>query len=175
MKNALILFSHGSLLCGAGEALEAHAERLRARGEYDRVEIGYLNYSEPAFAEAVDRVARAGATRVVVAPYFLVAGFFVTGSLPREMEKARAAHPDIAFVVADAFRHDPGLADALLEAASTARPRARWRDPLQRAAAACRPHPDCPLYETSACPKAPASARPDAAPCGSSPEVLSRA
>jgi sirohydrochlorin cobaltochelatase len=129
-------------------------------GTYDRVGIGYLNYSEPPFARAVEDAVRAGARRIVVAPYFLVAGYFVTDSLPRELEAVRAAHPGVEFAVAEAFRHDDALADALLDAAAAARPRAHWRDPLRRAAAACRPHPDCPLYGTSACPKAPAAAVP---------------
>lgn len=151
--DALILFSHGSLLCGAGEALEAHAERLRARGDFDQVEIGYLNYSQPPFLETVARLVETGASRIVVAPYFLVAGYFVTSSLPKILNEARAVHPDVEFVVADALRHDTGLADALLDAACYARPAPQWRDPLARSAAACRPRPECPLYGTPACPK----------------------
>jgi sirohydrochlorin cobaltochelatase len=153
---ALILFSHGSVLCGAGEALDAHAERLRASGVWDRVEVGYLNYSEPRFLDTVAKVAAAGATRVVVVPYFLVAGYFVQVDLPRCLDAARAAHPGIEFVAADALRHDPGLADALLDAALHARPPERWREPLQRAAASCLARPECPLYATPACPRVPA-------------------
>lgn len=156
--DALILFSHGSLLCGAGEALESHAERLRARGDYGAVEIGYLNYSAPSFAEAVEKVVAAGASRVIVAPYFLVAGYFVTISLPRELDKARGAHPGVTFLVAEALKQDEALVDALLDAAASARPREAWRDPLRRATASCRPHPDCPLYGTAACPKVPIAA-----------------
>ena len=153
--DALILFSHGSLLCGSGEALEAHAGRLRARGDFPLVEIGYLNYTDPPFAEAVDRVAEAGATRVVVAPYFLVTGYFVTTSLPREIAKAQAAHPHLEFVVAGALGRDDALADALLHAASNPQGPERWRDGLARAARHCRPSPECPLYGTPACPKVP--------------------
>lgn len=149
------MFSHGSLLCGAGEALEAHAGRLRARGDYPIIEIGYLNYSEPSFLEAVNRAVLRGATRAVVAPYFLVPGYFVSTSLPKEIEKAQAAHPTLAFTVGAALGRDDALADALLDAAQTARPPSAWRDPLLRAAASCRPSPDCPLYGTPACPKVP--------------------
>lgn len=151
--NALILFSHGSVLCGAGEAIDAHAERLRARGEWDRVEVGYLNYSEPRFLETVGRLAAAGAKRILVVPYFLVAGYFVQVDLPRCLAEARAAHPDIEFTVADALRHDAGLADALLDAAMHARPPEHWREPLERAADSCRMRPGCPLYATPDCPR----------------------
>jgi sirohydrochlorin cobaltochelatase len=153
--NALILFAHGSVLCGAGEAVEAHAARLRATGEWDAVEIGYLNYSEPRFLDTVAALAARGATRVVVAPYFLVAGYFVRVDLPRVLAEAKAAHPAITFVVADALRHDPGLADALLDAAARARTAERWREPLARAGAACRARAECPLYGTSSCPRVP--------------------
>ena len=153
--DALILFSHGSVLCGAGEAVDAHAERLRARGDFARVEVGYLNYSEPRFLDAVATVAQAGATRVVVAPYFLVAGYFVQVDLPRCLAEARERYPDIEFVVADALRRDAGLADALLDAAQRARPAEHWRDPLARATASCGARPECPLYATPACPRVP--------------------
>ena len=161
--DALILFSHGSLLCGAGEALEAHAERLRARGEFGLVDIGYLNYSEPPFLDTGARLVEAGATRIVVAPYFLVAGYFVTSSLPKCLNEARARYPEIRFVVAEALRHDAGLADALLDAARSARSAEHWREPLIRAAAACRPSPQCPLYGTPACPKVPFAEAPQEA------------
>lgn len=153
--DALILFSHGSVLCGAGEAVDAHAERLRARGAWDLVEVGYLNYSTPRFLDTVDRVAAAGATRVIIVPYFLVAGYFVQVDLPRCLTEARARHPHLEFVVADALRHDPGIADAVLDAALHARPAAHWRDPLARAARACQARPECPLHGTPACPRVP--------------------
>ena len=154
--DALILFSHGSLLCGAGEALTKHAESVRERGEFAPVEIGYLNYSEPTFAEAVQKCADAGAKRVVIAPYFLITGYFVTKSLPEKIADAKELHPGLEFVVAEAFNFHESLADALWESAINARPSEAWRDPLKQAAAACRPSPECPLYGTPACPKAPA-------------------
>jgi len=58
------------VLCGAGEALNAHAERLQAAGIAPLVAVGYLNYSEPLFADTVTQCAAAGATRILVAPIF---------------------------------------------------------------------------------------------------------
>jgi sirohydrochlorin cobaltochelatase len=153
--DALILFSHGSLLCGAGEALEAHAARLRERGGFPLVAIGYLNYSEPTFAETAESVIAAGATRIVVAPYFLVPGYFVNKSLPEAVAPVQLAHPDVEFVVADALGYAPSLAEALLESALSARTDEHWREPLQRAARSCQANPGCPLFGTSTCPASP--------------------
>ena len=151
--DAIILFSHGSLLCGAGEALKAQAARLRERGLAPVVEIGYLNYSEPPFADTVARVAEQGATRIVVAPYFLVPGKFVKVDLPRAVQAAQSLYPDVEFVVADAIGYDPRLAGALLDSAHTPFGPERWREDLRRAAQYCRVNPGCPLYDTAACPR----------------------
>ena len=158
MREAIILFSHGSLLCGAGQPLHALAERLRATEKREGaerekiVEIGYLNYSEPSFAEAFDRCVRAGATRITVVPYFLVAGKFVKVDLPREIEKQRARYPQVAVQVADAMRFHPLLADALLSCAERAAPPAAWRDILKTAPQFCRANPQCPLFGSEKCP-----------------------
>ena len=154
--NALILFSHGSLLCGAGEALDAHADRLRRTGAWDRVAVGYMNYSEPTFAQSVDECAGAGAARILVLPFFLVPGYFVTKSLPEQVDAARAAHPELEFTVADAIGFDAGLADALITSAQDPLGPDEWRDDLAAAARGCRARPDCPLYATPNCPRVPA-------------------
>ena len=154
--DALILFSHGSLLCGAGEALDAHAGRLRASGEWPLVTVGYMNYSEPTFAQAVAVCAASGATRIVVLPFFLVPGFFVSKTLPDQLQAVQADYPDLEFVVADAIGYDPGLADVLIASALDPLGPDQWRDDLQAAARGCRARPDCPLYTTPNCPRVPA-------------------
>ncbi len=152
---ALILFSHGSLLCGAGEALDAHAERLRQSGDWDRVEVGYMNYSEPTFADAVARCQAEGSAEIVVLPFFLVPGYFVTKSLPEHLAASQAAFPEITFTVAKALGYDPGLADALIASAQAPLGSGEWRDDLTAAARGCRARSDCPLYATPNCPRVP--------------------
>jgi sirohydrochlorin ferrochelatase len=156
LMNALILFSHGSLLCGAGEALDAHAARLRATGRWGRVAVGYMNYSEPTFAESVADCAMHGATDVLVLPFFLIPGYFITQTLPGHLATAKAAHPDLTFTVADAIGFDTGLADALIASAEAPLGPGEWRDDLTAAARGCRARPDCPLYATPNCPRVPA-------------------
>ena len=154
--DALILFSHGSLLCGAGEALDAHAERLRQTGGWPLVSVGYMNYSEPTFAEAVAAAAAQGATRIVVLPFFLIPGYFVTQTLPEQLAAVQADYPALEFTVADAIGYDTGLADALIASALDPLGPDQWRDDLTAAARGCRARPDCPLYATPNCPRVPA-------------------
>jgi sirohydrochlorin cobaltochelatase len=144
---AVILFSHGSLLCGAGEQLEAHAARLRETAEYSRVEIGYLNYSSPSFAEAVQKCADAGATQVLIAPYFLIPGYFVQVGLPRVLAPEQARFPHIEFQIAPALGDHPLLTDALLNSARRATSSDNWRAILHSAPRYCERNPECPLFE----------------------------
>ncbi len=153
--DAIVLFSHGSLLCGAGVALEAHAARLRAQGLAPIVEVGYLNYSAPFFLEAVARCVQAGASRILVTPYFLVPGKFVRTDLPKAVQSAQAEYPALTFVVAQPIGFDETLADALIASARAARPEPAWRDELRNASAHCRARPDCPLFGTPDCPRQP--------------------
>jgi len=149
---AMLLFSHGSLLCGSGEALEAHACRLRERGIAERVEIGYLNYSEPVFGETVDQLVADGVDTVVVVPYFLAPGYFVTHSLPEALEPVRVRHPGVDFRIAPVLGEDPRWDDIVVETARTARTHEHWDEPLGRAGSHCRNRSDCPLYGSGACP-----------------------
>ncbi len=152
---ATVLFSHGSLLCGAGEALRAHAERLRVQGLSPLVAVGYLNYSDPPFIDAVAECVAAGATRILVTPYFLIPGYFVKVDLPKAVAEAQARFPQVAFVVAQPIGFDERLADALIESAKAAVGPEGWREDLKRASQFCRPSVQCPLYGTIHCPKQP--------------------
>ncbi len=152
---AAILFSHGSLLCGSGEALDGHARRLQEMGEWDMVEVGYLNYSVPMFADTVAKCHAAGATSIVVVPYFLVPGYFVNKSLPEQVRTVQAEYPDLDFRIAEPIGFDERLADALLESALDPMPPSEWRGDFAAAARNCRANSQCPLYGTLDCPRAP--------------------
>lgn len=149
--DAIILISHGSLLCGHGDALMAHLGRMRDRCDAPIVEAGYLNYTEPTFADAVAAAVRRGATRIAVTPFFLLPGKFVTVDLPAAVQTARAAHPNVEFVAAAPIGYDDMLVEAVLETARSAEPVGRLRD-LRRGAEACRFDPRCPLFATPGCP-----------------------
>lgn len=149
---AIILFSHGSTLCGAGESLQALAQTLEKNGAAPIVRVGFLNFSEPRFAQSFDECVQAGATRIVVVPYFLVAGYFVKVELPKVLLPARQRHPHIEVEVAEAMRDHSALDDAIIACAHRARPPAEWRRLLDEAPRWCRAQSQCPLFDTPKCP-----------------------
>ena len=151
MPSAILLFSHGSVLCGAEQNLLEMAESMRAAGDAPVVEVAFLNYNRPSFAEAVSRCVEQGASRVVVAPWFLVEGRLVVDDLPARIAEARGAHPGVEFVTAGVIGFHPALADVVLASAAGAQDPAHWRRSIAGAGRWCRENPKCPLFGQDPC------------------------
>lgn len=164
--NSILLFSHGSVLCGAEQNLLQIAARLRARTGVP-VEVAFLNYSAPGFDEAVDRLAASGVKVIDIAPYFLIAGKFVVDDLPGRIAAARERHRSIEFRVARPLGFHVTLADGILSCAARAAETTAWRDTEQQAAQFCRDSPKCPLHGTPSCPATSAERPPRSVPAGS--------
>ena len=154
--HAILLFSHGSVLCGAGQTLFELAQRMEARGDADVVEAGFLNYSSPTFEEAFEKCVSRGATKITIAPYFLIAGYFVKVSLPPKIDAMSEKFPAIEVKIAEALKTDERLADAIISCANRAIEPQKWREILDTAPQFCLDNPQCPLNGTPKCPLRPA-------------------
>jgi sirohydrochlorin cobaltochelatase len=115
------------------------------------VEVGFLNFSSPRFSDVVTRLVACGTSKIVVVPYFLVAGKFVCEDLSAEIAKLRVLFPQVEFLVAEPFGYDPLLAEILLDLAANALPHEHWRDDLLKAADFCEERQDCSLYGAPPC------------------------
>jgi sirohydrochlorin cobaltochelatase len=114
---AVMLVGHGSLRSGAGAAMIRLAERAQAARVAPIVGAGFLNYSRPTFDETLARCIEAGASEIIIQPYFLVPGKFVREDLARLAEAGRLAHPGLLIQVAQPFGDHPALARLLLKRA----------------------------------------------------------
>lgn len=114
---AIMLIGHGSVRPGAGASMIRLAERVHQMGVAPIVQVGFLNYSRPTFAEALDRCVRAGALEVIVQPYFLVPGRFVRSELQALVEAGGAAHPELGLCIAEPFGDHQALARLVLKRA----------------------------------------------------------
>ena len=85
------------------------ADHLRERGVAPLVAAGFLNFSQPTFAEAIQDCVAAGATRVAVQPYLLIDGFYSRRLLPRLLAEARVAHPDLHLTTTAPLGFHPAL------------------------------------------------------------------
>ncbi|WP_435875448.1 sirohydrochlorin chelatase [Nonomuraea fuscirosea] len=104
---AVVLVSAGSSDARANGVVAALARGWRRSGWWS-VTAAYASAARPSPAEAVAALRRAGAPRVVVAPYLLAPGYFAD-KVRRETLEAGAE------VVADVLGPAPELVDVLLE------------------------------------------------------------
>jgi len=149
--NAILLFSHGSVLCGAGENLKQLAREMEIQNAAPIVEAGFLNYSEPLLTQAFAKCVGRGATSVTIVPFFLVAGKFVQVDLPRAVEKVRPDFAQTEIFLADAMTDHPLLCDAILNRAQTALPPSAWREIWNTAPQFCQMNPQCPRFGSAEC------------------------
>ena len=110
-RPAAVLVGHGSLLKASGAAMMAIAEQLRQRAITPIVAAGFLNFSQPTFAEAVASAVQQGASRVIVLPYFLIQGHYVASELPALVRTVAASYPHLPFAIAEGLGAHPGLVE----------------------------------------------------------------
>ncbi len=114
MTQAVLLIAHGSRNAGANADLLHLAEVLRGRG-HPIVVASFLELAEPDIAAGGRACVEAGATQVVLLPYFLSAGLHVGQDLTAARDALAAEHPGVAFLLAAPLGRHPLLADIVEE------------------------------------------------------------
>ena len=114
MSRAILLVDHGSRRDEANAVLEEIAAGVRRRRPDALVEVAHMEQAPPSLAAALARCAERGARDVVVCPYFLGPGRHTTRDIPRLVEEARAAHPELRVRVAAPLGFDEHLVDVVL-------------------------------------------------------------
>jgi sirohydrochlorin ferrochelatase len=118
VKPALLLIAHGSRRPDANADLVHVAERVRETGEYEPVEVSYLELAEPTIDAGGQRCVEAGASAVILLPYFLSPGVHVLEDLTEARDRLTAAHPGVTFRLAEPLGRHPKLIDVVRERAA---------------------------------------------------------
>lgn len=113
---AIVLIDHGSRSDAANQVVADVAAQLRdAHGVH--VEIAHLEVAPPTTADAIEACVRAGATELVVVPYFLGPGRHATEDVPRLVADAMAGRTGVTARVAEPFGAHPLLVALVAERA----------------------------------------------------------
>ena len=113
-RTAVLLIAHGSRRAEANYDLVHLAELVAARGEYDMVEVSYLELTTPTILDGGRRCVERGANQVLMLPYFLSAGVHVVNDLEEIRTQLTAEFPEIAFVLCPHLGLHPLMADSVL-------------------------------------------------------------
>ena len=119
-KPGFVIFAHGSTVESANEAVRAVASEMCRSGGLELVEAAFLDCAPPNLPDAVERIVRRGATRVVVIPYFLTLGTHLQRDLPRIVDGIRHRHAGLDIRVTAPLDGHPALAAILLDRANKA-------------------------------------------------------
>ena len=117
MKRGLLLFAHGARDPRWAEPFEAVAARARQHEPAWVVQLAFLEFMSPTLITAGHAMAAAGCERIDVLPLFLGAGGHVRKDLPVLLDELRAAHPAIRWQLQRAVGEQPGVIDAMAQAA----------------------------------------------------------
>ena len=115
MSRAILLVDHGSRRAEANAVLDAVAEKLRQRSPGCVVEVAHMDLALPDIAQGVLACVRAGATEIIVHPYFLGPGIHIQRDIPRAVESAVAQHPGLRVVISEPLGVHDKLVDVVLE------------------------------------------------------------
>jgi sirohydrochlorin ferrochelatase len=116
--NALLLIAHGSRRAEANADLDHVAAEMRRRGRFGFVQCSYLELTEPGIQAGGELCVAAGATRVVMLPYFLSPGVHVREDLTEARDELAAKFPTVQFSLAEPLGRHPLLIDIVAERAS---------------------------------------------------------
>ena len=119
-RAGVIFFAHGSSIESANDAVRHVARAAAQLGAFDLWQAAFLEGGAPDLAAAVAALHQAGATRIVVVPYFLTLGLHLQRDLPRIVADLSGIYKGIEIVCGDPLDGHPGLPQILAQRAREA-------------------------------------------------------
>jgi len=113
---ALLIVAHGSRRQTSNEEVRqitAQVEKL-AGDDFDWVGSGFLELAGPSIPQGIQQFIDAGATEVVVLPYFLSAGRHVAEDIPAQIEQVQVLNPQVIITQTSYLGSANGVGDLLL-------------------------------------------------------------
>ena len=117
-RTGIVVFGHGSSVASANDAVRFVAEGAALAGGWELYETAFLECA-PRLSDAVGKLAAAGASDVLVLPYFLTPGIHLQRDLPK-LVAGLAAEFGIPIRVAPPLDGHPGLGKMLVDRAAEA-------------------------------------------------------
>jgi len=111
----VVLVDHGSRSADANAQLDRLAELIAARLPDAIVKAGHMELAAPSLGQAIDACVAAGATQILVHPFFIAAGRHVREDVPRQVAEAGTRHPGLPILLTEPLGLHPSVVDAVLD------------------------------------------------------------
>ena len=114
---SLLVVAHGSRRAASNDEVRAFTARLseQAVGTFVQIECAFLELAEPSIPDGLRALLGAGASEVVVLPYFLSAGRHVVTDIPAEIDKVRGEYPEATIILSAYLGVAPDLMNIILQ------------------------------------------------------------
>ena len=114
-KQALLLIDHGSTRDDANELLPKVAQMVREMSDFEIVCYAHMELAEPTIQQGFDTCVAAGATEVIVHPYFLGPGRHSVSDIPRMVAEAAAKYAGVSYRLTEPLGLDPTIGQLILK------------------------------------------------------------
>lgn len=115
VRQAIILFAHGSRNPQWREPFEAIAAQVRANAPEVRVELAFLELMSPSVDEAVRDCADSGIERIRIVPLFFGVGKHIAEDLQALVADTQQAHPHLNIQVVEAVGQSKAVRQAMAD------------------------------------------------------------
>lgn len=112
-KTGVVLFGHGARDAEWARPMQRTGELLGRLSPGQAVELAFLEFMRPTLAEAIDRLAGSGVSRVTVVPMFIAQGGHLKSDVPNLVAEARARHPGCRIALVPAVGEAEGVIAAM--------------------------------------------------------------
>jgi len=114
-KQALLLIDHGSTRDDANDLLPRVARMVREMSDFEIVCYAHMELAEPTIQQGFDTCVAAGATEVIVHPYFLGPGRHSVSDIPRMVAEAAAKYAGVSYRLTEPLGLDPKIGELILK------------------------------------------------------------
>lgn len=112
-REAIILLGHGSRVPEAGRDMQQLADRLKEKYGHEMVEVCFMSRLGPHFPETLEKCVAAGATSIVVIPYFLHMGLHLLLDIPEMLQAEIKRYPNVKLRFGPNLGYDELLVDLI--------------------------------------------------------------
>jgi sirohydrochlorin cobaltochelatase len=113
ISKGIILFGHGARNAEYLEPFRRIRETVLASEPQARVELGFLELTQPSLETTIDAFVAEGILHIVVVPIFFAPGRHVLKDLPQLAAAAMDRHPQLAVEIAPAVGESPAVIAAM--------------------------------------------------------------
>ena len=114
-KQALLLIDHGSTRDDANDLLPKVAQMARDKSDFEIVCYAHMELAEPTIQQGFDTCVAAGATEVIVHPYFLSPGRHSVSDIPRMVAEAASKYAGVSYRLTEPLGLDPKMGELILK------------------------------------------------------------